>query len=46
MTTPRKLLQVSLKPELHQAIRAHCAKLDVPMAIWVRDLIKREIQKV
>lgn len=45
MTTPRKLLQVCLKPELHEAVRRHCARLDIPMAIWVRDLIKRELRQ-
>jgi hypothetical protein len=40
----RKLLQVSMKPELYEMLRQHCAQLDRPMAIWVRDLILREIQ--
>lgn len=45
MKTPaRKLLQVSLKPELHEAVRVYCAKLDIPMAIWARELIKRELK--
>ena len=48
MTTPRKtdgrhLIQVSVKPDLYQHIRQHCAQLDIPMAIWARELIKREI---
>lgn len=45
MTAPRRLLQISLKPELHAAIQQHCAALDVPMAIWARELIKRELSQ-
>lgn len=39
----RKLVQVSLKPELHELVRQHCAQLDMPMAVWARELMKREI---
>lgn len=43
--TSRKLLQVSLKPDLYELIRAHCERLDMPMAIWARELIKRELER-
>lgn len=39
----RKLLQVTLTPDLHAAVRACCREIDKPMAIWVRDLIRREL---
>lgn len=39
----RRLLQISMKTELHEAIQQHCAALDVPMAIWAREVIKREL---
>jgi hypothetical protein len=42
-TNPRRLLQVTCTADLHQKIRIHCAKLDVPMAIWVREIIKKEL---
>ena len=41
----RKLLQVSLKSDLYEQIRLHCARIDIPMAIWARELIKRELSK-
>jgi hypothetical protein len=40
----RRLLQVSLKPDFYERVQQHCAELDVPMAIWVRELIKRELE--
>jgi predicted DNA-binding protein len=43
--TDRRLLQVSLKPDFYEQLRQHCSQLDMPMAIWVRELIKREIEK-
>jgi hypothetical protein len=39
----RRLLQVSMKPDFYELVQEHCANLDVPMAIWVRELIKREM---
>lgn len=39
----RRLLQVSMKPDFYEAVRQHCAEIDVPMAIWARELMKREI---
>ena len=41
----RRLLQVSLKSELYEQVRQHCAQLDMPMAIWARELIKRELER-
>jgi hypothetical protein len=41
----RRLLQISLKPDLYQQIKQHCAQLDIPMAIWARELIKRELER-
>lgn len=39
----RRLLQVSIKPDLYEQMRAHCDNLDLPMAVWARELIKREL---
>lgn len=39
----RKVLSISCKPELDEAVRKHCEALDIPIAVWVRDLIKKEL---
>lgn len=39
----RRLLQVSIKADLYEEMRAHCDQIDIPMAIWARELIKREL---
>jgi len=39
----RRLIQVSVKPEYYELVRAHCNEIDVPIALWVRSLIQREI---
>jgi hypothetical protein len=41
----RRLLQVSMKPDLYEAVRQYCAQIDVPMAIWARELMKRELSR-
>jgi hypothetical protein len=39
----RRLLQVSLRADFYAKVQAHCARIELPMAIWVRELIKREL---
>lgn len=39
----RRLLQVSLKPEFYAVVQRYCDEIDVPMALWVRSLIQREL---
>lgn len=41
--TDRRLLQVSLRADFYAKVKAHCSKIELPMAIWVRELIKREV---
>lgn len=41
----RKLLQISLTTDQHAAIKRHCSQLDIPMAIWARELMRREIEE-
>ena len=45
VSPPRRLLQITLTPEDHAAIREHCKRLDQPMAIWARAILKRELQQ-
>jgi hypothetical protein len=45
LSSNRKLLQVSVKPDLYERIREHCDQIDIPMAIWARELIKRELER-
>jgi hypothetical protein len=40
----RRPLQISLKADLYEQVREHCNQLDMPMAIWTRELIKRELK--
>lgn len=42
--SPRVLLQISLTPADHAAIREHCKHLDQPMAIWARAVLKKELE--
>ena len=41
----RKLIQITMLPDLYQQIRNHCKQLDLPITIWVRELIKRELEQ-
>jgi len=41
----RRLLQVSLKADFYAKVQAHCAQLELPITIWVRELIKREMAR-
>jgi hypothetical protein len=39
----RRLLQISLKPGFYEVVQQHCRQIDVPMTVWARDLIRREL---
>lgn len=43
-TDGRRLLQISMQPDYYELVREHCRRLDVPMTVWARDLIRREIE--
>jgi hypothetical protein len=42
----RRLIQLTMKPDLYERIQAHCASIDVPITVWARELIKRELERV
>lgn len=39
----RRLIQLTMKPDLYDRIRDHCSALDMPITVWARELIKREL---
>lgn len=39
----RKLIQLTMRPDLYHQIKEHCQSLDMPITIWARELIKREL---
>jgi len=40
----RKLIQLSMKPDIYDRIRTHCKALDIPITVWARELIRRELE--
>lgn len=42
----RKLIQLTAQPELYERIRAHCQSVDIPITVWARQLIKRELDRL
>lgn len=45
-TNGRKLIQITMLPALYHQIQTHCKQLDLPITVWVRELIKRELQRL
>jgi hypothetical protein len=41
--TGRKLIQLSVRPEFYELIRDHCNRLDMPVTVWARELMKRDL---
>lgn len=39
----RKLIQLTAQPEFYERVRQHCRKLDIPVTVWARELMKREL---
>lgn len=42
-TNGRKLIQLSVRPEFYELIRDHCQRLDMPVTVWARELMKRDL---
>lgn len=41
----RRLIQLTMKPDFYEQIRAHCKALDTPITVWARQLIRRELER-
>ena len=41
----RKIVSVTMLPELYEELLEHCKNIDVPVSVWCRDVIKRELHK-
>lgn len=41
----RRVIQVTMQPDLYELVRQRCKKLDVPMTVWARELIKHELAR-
>lgn len=39
----RKVISISCKPEFYDRVRVYCEERDIPFTVWVRELIKREL---
>jgi hypothetical protein len=40
----RCLIQLTTRPELYEQIRQRCQELDMPITVWARELIRRELE--
>jgi len=36
----RRLIQITVQPDLYDKIREHCSGLDMPITVWVRGLMR------
>lgn len=39
----RRIVSVSMKPELHAQLWNHCKEIDQPVTVFVRELIKQAL---
>ena len=42
---PRKMLAVTMLPELFERAKAEAAKRDIPVTAWVREVVEAELNK-
>lgn len=40
----RRQLNFTTTKDLHEQIHAVCMELDVPVSVWLRNIIKRELE--
>jgi len=41
----RRVVSVTMQPELYAQLYEACKRLDLPVTAWVREAIKRELQR-
>jgi len=39
----RHLIQVTLAPALYFELKGHCRRIDTPVSVWVRELVRQAI---
>lgn len=39
----RHVISITMKPDLYRQIEVRCDELDLPITVWVRELIQREL---
>ena len=44
--TKRKFIAVTLKPDLHEQVKAIAKARDIPITAWIRELVEAELKRV
>lgn len=42
----RKLIQLTMSPDLYDQIRQHCHVIEVPITVWARMTLKQELDRL
>ncbi len=42
----RKLIQLTMRPELYARIKQHCDDREIPVAVWARELFRQELDRL
>ena len=45
MTSERKILSVSMRPDVFKAVKAKAQSQDVPVTVWVRQAIEDQLKR-
>lgn len=40
----RHFLQVTMQPSLYEEVKAHCKAIDMPITVWARQLMQKELE--
>ena len=41
----RKLISVTVQPDLYARVKECCSTLDVPVSVWARKVLEREVAR-
>lgn len=42
----RRIIQLTVSPDLYDQIRTHCSAIDMPITVWARTLIRQELHRL
>lgn len=42
----RKLIQITVRPDMYDQLKRHCHREEIPVTVWVRQLLRRELDRL
>jgi len=41
----RRLIQITMSPQLYERVRTHCTEIEMPITVWTRSIIQAALER-